>query len=232
MCRPFRTALPVPFHQRDEATSAPRWPTQPSARMSQRGRRLTVMEPDREQADLPAEQPPPSQDPRLPPEDADPCRPRDPAGPPAQRSRRALGLSHPGSVLPAAHRLRSSTDFAAVTRYGRRARCGAMVVYLLPPGTGSAARLGAPISSKVGLVVGKGVGRSVVRHRVSRRLRAQLGDRLDRIPAGTKLVVRALPQSARVASAELGRDLDRALNRLTSTASTHLRASGRSGSSR
>jgi ribonuclease P protein component len=123
-------------------------------------------------------------------------------------------------VLPAAHRLRSAADFASVTRRGRRARCGSVVVYLLP---GPAENAGA---SQVGLVVGKAVGTSVVRHQVSRRLRAQLKDRLELVPRGAKLVVRALPETSAASSAELGRDLSRALDKLTDT------SKGRSGSSR
>lgn len=110
-------------------------------------------------------------------------------------------------MLPAAHRLTRAADFTEVTKRGRRARSGAVLVYLLAePADGT---------SRVGLVVGKAVGTSVVRHRVSRRLRAQLAQRLDRLPAGAKLVVRALPDTATAASAILGRDLDRALDKLT-----------------
>ena len=67
----------------------------------------------------------------------------------------------------------------------------------------------------MGLVVGKAVGTSVVRHQVSRRLRAQLRPRLDLLPAGADLVVRALPEAATASSAALGRDLDRVLTKLT-----------------
>jgi len=109
-------------------------------------------------------------------------------------------------VLPAAHRLRSSTDFASVTRHGQRARCGGLVVYLLPSETDAPAR--------IGLVVGKTVGGSVVRHQVSRRLRAQLSDRLEKIPTGSRMVVRALPDTAAASSEDVGRDLERALRRL------------------
>lgn len=70
---------------------------------------------------------------------------------------------------------------------------------------------GAPL---VGLVVGRSVGGSVVRHRVSRRLRAQLAERVDALEAGTGVVVRALPEAASADSAQLGRDLDAALARL------------------
>jgi ribonuclease P protein component len=69
----------------------------------------------------------------------------------------------------------------------------------------------------VGLVVGKSVGGSVARHQVSRRLRAQLAVRLNGLPAGSGLVVRALPGAAEASSAELGADLDAALQRLART---------------
>jgi ribonuclease P protein component len=73
----------------------------------------------------------------------------------------------------------------------------------------------APITSaRIGLVVGKPVGGSVVRHQVSRRLRAQLSARLDRIPVGARVVVRALPGAATAGSHQLGQDLDRALSRI------------------
>jgi ribonuclease P protein component len=68
--------------------------------------------------------------------------------------------------------------------------------------------------SKVGFVVSKGVGNSVVRHQVSRRLRHVVRDRLDLLPPGTSLVVRALAPSAEASSAELGRDLDAALHKV------------------
>jgi ribonuclease P protein component len=112
------------------------------------------------------------------------------------------------SVLPAAHRLRTAADFAAVTRRGRRVRCGSVVIYLLADPAESAG------PRRAGLVVGKAVGGSVVRHQVSRRLRAQLAERLDRIPSGAKLVVRALPETSAATSAVLGRDLSRALDKI------------------
>ncbi|QUQ70000.1 ribonuclease P protein component [Kutzneria sp. CA-103260] len=66
----------------------------------------------------------------------------------------------------------------------------------------------------MGFVVSKAVGNSVVRHGVSRRLRHQMAERLGSLPAGTAIVVRALPPAAASSSAELGRDLDAALRRL------------------
>jgi len=93
------------------------------------------------------------------------------------------------------------------------------VVYVLNPhanGASSAPALSTPpLPAKLGLIVGKSVGGSVTRHQVSRRLRAQLAARLDRVPAGSRWVVRALPAAANAGSDELGRDLDRTLNKLT-----------------
>ncbi|QQQ76466.1 ribonuclease P protein component [Saccharothrix sp. 6-C] len=68
--------------------------------------------------------------------------------------------------------------------------------------------------SKVGFVVSKAVGNSVVRHRVSRKLRHLVRDRLAVLPPGTSVVVRALAPSADADSAELGRDLDAALHKV------------------
>jgi ribonuclease P protein component len=59
--------------------------------------------------------------------------------------------------------------------------------------------------------VSRAVGGSVVRHQVTRRLRAVAAARIDRLPAGSRCVVRALPTAAGRTSADLGRDLDGAL---------------------
>jgi ribonuclease P protein component len=102
--------------------------------------------------------------------------------------------------------MRRSSDFASVVRRGARARTGRLIVHQQVDLAGEA-----PV---VGLVVGRSVGGSVVRHQVSRRLRAQLAQRLQVLPAGSGTVVRALPQSAEASSAELGAALDTAFARL------------------
>jgi ribonuclease P protein component len=117
-------------------------------------------------------------------------------------------------VLPALNRMRRSADFTSVVRRGVRVRRGNLVVHHL--GAHSAA--GMPAS--FGLVVAKAVGGSVVRHRVSRRLRALLAERLESVPTGSATVVRALPDAAVATSAELGRDLDAALRRLGQASAT------------
>jgi ribonuclease P protein component len=73
-------------------------------------------------------------------------------------------------------------------------------------------RTGSPV--RVGFVVSKAVGNSVVRHRVSRRLRHLVRDRLGTLAPGSTLVVRALPAAAAASSAELGSDFDAAVRRL------------------
>jgi len=116
-------------------------------------------------------------------------------------------------------------DFSTVIRHGRRAGRTLVVMHVLVPDqvqggvapespvSGAPVRQPAsvPVCPQVGLVVSKAVGGSVVRHRVARRIRHVMRDRLDRLPPGTRLVVRALPKSASADSARLGSDIDRAL---------------------
>ena len=111
-------------------------------------------------------------------------------------------------MLPRPLRLTSAADHRAVVRRGRRAGSGALTVHLLvtPPGR-----------ARAGLVVGKAVGDAVTRHRVSRRLRHLLAARLGALPEGSLVVVRA---GAAAAGADLARDLDAALGRLTRAGAT------------
>ncbi|WP_446217578.1 ribonuclease P protein component [Micromonospora sp. IBHARD004] len=125
-------------------------------------------------------------------------------------------------MLAAAQRLRRSSDFAAAVRGGRRVGRGAVVVHLtLPPTTGPigttspepARTTGAETSapSRAGFVVSKAVGNAVVRNKVRRRLRHLVRERLDQLPAGSTLVVRALPAAAEASYVRLGADLDAAV---------------------
>jgi ribonuclease P protein component len=121
-------------------------------------------------------------------------------------------------VLPATARLTDSGDFAQVTRHGRRAGRPRLVVHAVrgeqeaPQSDAQSTRAGSPV--RVGFVVSKAVGNSVVRHRVSRRLRHLMRDRLGTLAPGSTLVIRALPAAANASSAELGSDLDAAVRRL------------------
>jgi ribonuclease P protein component len=131
-------------------------------------------------------------------------------------------------VLPATARLIHRDDFTTVVRRGRRVGRRLVVMHVLladvegvslvptVPGP-SVPDSFAPGGARVGFVVSKAVGGSVVRHRVARRLRHLMRDRLSQFPPGTRIVVRALPPSADADSAALGQDLDRALRVVGST---------------
>ncbi len=109
-------------------------------------------------------------------------------------------------MLAAAQRLRRRGEFAATVRAGRRAAAGAVVVHLMTP-----AEAAAPGGARAGFVVPRNVGGAVVRNLVKRRLRHLMRDRLEALPAGTDVVVRALPGAGTRSYAQLAADLDGAL---------------------
>ncbi len=111
-------------------------------------------------------------------------------------------------MLAAAQRLRRRGDFAATIRAGRRAGRGVVVVHLET----SPARIETqPVPVRAGFVVPKTVGNAVTRNKVRRRLQHLVADRLGGLPAGTTIVVRALPGAAERSYQELAGDLDAAL---------------------
>ena len=73
---------------------------------------------------------------------------------------------------------------------------------------------GGEVPSRAGFVVSRAVGNAVVRNRVKRRLRHLAADQVDRLPASSALVVRALPAAATASYAELRADLVRCLDRV------------------
>jgi ribonuclease P protein component len=124
-------------------------------------------------------------------------------------------------VLAAAQRLRHRGEFAAAVRGGRRAGRGCLVVHLVPADPAAPAVTPAPIA-RAGFVVSRAVGGAVVRNTVRRRLRHLMRDRLAGLPAGTAVVVRALPEAAGATYGQLGADLDAAL--AAARAARHRRA--------
>ena len=96
-------------------------------------------------------------------------------------------------------------------RGGRRAGRTTLVVHLAVPADPVP---GAEAPALAGFVVSKAVGPAVVRTAVKRRLRHLVRARLELLPAGSRLVVRALPAAAAADSATLGADLDSALRKL------------------
>jgi ribonuclease P protein component len=122
-------------------------------------------------------------------------------------------------VLPTEHRLRRREDFATAVRRGRRAGRPHLVVHLRSPSVPEGGKdPHAPGESappaRAGFVVSKAVGGAVVRNLVKRRLRHLVRDRLLRLPAGSLVVVRALPGAGQASHEQLARDLDAALQRL------------------
>lgn len=106
--------------------------------------------------------------------------------------------------------MRTSEEFRQTIRFGKRSARPTLVahvvsgVHSVPGGTGH---------TSVGFVVSKAVGPAVVRNRVKRRLRHLMRARVDLLPAGTRLVIRALPRSAQQSASSLAGDLDAALSK-------------------
>ena len=101
-------------------------------------------------------------------------------------------------------RLHSGDEFRAVTRGGARSARSHVVVHL----TLLTQEEEAP---RVGFVVSKKIGNAVVRNRVTRRLREIVRPHLETLPAGSAIVLRALPGIEGQPFAELREDVDSAL---------------------
>ncbi|MDT0545493.1 MULTISPECIES: ribonuclease P protein component [Streptomyces] len=121
-------------------------------------------------------------------------------------------------MLPTEKRLRRREDFAAAVRRGRRAGRPLLVVHYRSGLASGETDPHAPGESappaRAGFVVSKAVGGAVVRNLVKRRLRHLMRDRLELFPAGSLVVVRALPGSGDAGHDQLARDLDTAVRRL------------------
>jgi len=121
-------------------------------------------------------------------------------------------------VLPQPNRLRRRADFVRVTRTGRRCTRGTLTTYLLeaPPSRSAPdeRRDEAADEPRVGLVVSRAIGGAVVRNAVTRRLRVVARERLDQLPRGARVVLRARPTAAGAGLDELAGDLDSCLERL------------------
>jgi ribonuclease P protein component len=110
-------------------------------------------------------------------------------------------------LLDQVHRMRSGEDFRVTVRRGAKAVQPTLVAHVVFP-TGSAAG-----ATSVGFVVSRSIGSAVDRNRVKRRLRHLMRSRLADVPAGSRIVIRALPPAKDASSELLGDDLDQALHR-------------------
>lgn len=129
-------------------------------------------------------------------------------------------------MLPADSRLTRSADFAATVRRSdtsARAARATLVVHLgVDPQerdqtTDPHADVVLAATPRAGFVVSKAVGPAVVRNRVRRRLRHLVRPVLADLPAGSRLVVRALPAAAGAPGAVLESDLTSAVSSATAT---------------
>ncbi len=129
-------------------------------------------------------------------------------------------------MLARPNRMTSPADFAVTIKRGRKARAGSLVTYVLAPtGVGSPEGIvTAPSTAahdpadrdpvRVGLVVNRRVANSVGRHRIARVLRATVRGWLGSFPAGSSLVIRALPGCANRSNQRIAADLAAALRKL------------------
>ncbi|MGH3473682.1 MAG: ribonuclease P protein component [Aeromicrobium sp.] len=109
--------------------------------------------------------------------------------------------------------MRSSEDFHVTVRHGAKAARPTLVSHVVLPTAGDGGSDDGSVTS-VGFVVSRGVGTSVERNRVKRRLRHLMRPRLNEMPVGSRIVIRALPSARDAGSATLAVDLDEALRRV------------------
>ena len=98
------------------------------------------------------------------------------------------------AMLPANARLRTSSDIASTMKKGTKYSSRLLVLHVAAEGSRA---------PRVAFAVGKSVGNSVIRHLVTRRLRHIVSHYFDQIPAGSQVVVRALPGTSSATFAEL-----------------------------
>lgn len=113
-------------------------------------------------------------------------------------------------MLPAQHRLRQPADYAAVLKAPGGARSGSRLIVI--HANQIDARAGQP--PRVGFVVSGAVGNAVQRNRTKRRLRAVMARRVNVLPSGADVVVRANPAAAQASFAELDACVNQQLPRV------------------
>jgi len=114
-------------------------------------------------------------------------------------------------VLAYVNRITSGSDYQGVVRRGVRIVGAYTVLYIRPtslPPAGDRA-----IPARFGFIVAKNVGDAVRRNLVRRRLKAVSFELLALVPAGTDVVVRALPSARDAQWATLRAEVLRSLTR-------------------
>lgn len=108
-------------------------------------------------------------------------------------------------MLAKTHRVVRAEDYRGTVRRGRRITSSSLVAYVLKRADDAPVRFG--------FIVSKAVGNAVTRNRVRRRLKAASFQLLDTVPAGTDIVVRALPGAAQADWTTLQHDVHTAVQR-------------------
>ena len=137
------------------------------------------------EANLPAQDPQASQEPRVSPPNGDPGRASHRASPAAQGPPAPVGLIEPIS---------DRATFLSLRRSGRRVRQGPLTVTFLPEGAVGPCRVAYSVSRRV--------GGAVQRNRLRRRLRAAVSEAGSQLRPGAYLMG-AAPEAASLSFEEL-----------------------------
>ena len=109
-------------------------------------------------------------------------------------------------MLPASARLRKSSEISAVMKSGTRFSAKLVVLHVAQSSSEH---------TKVAFAVGKNIGNSVARHKVTRQLRHAITPLISSFPAGSYVVVRALPEAHQATFTQLSENLKFALSKLS-----------------
>ena len=106
-------------------------------------------------------------------------------------------------MLTKSARLTESSDFVRTTKSGLRAATEFFVGYLYLTGTNE--------SPKAGLIISKSVGGSVLRHRIARKARHAIAQKISTLPTGALFVLRAIGKAEK---AQTDLEVSEIINRL------------------
>lgn len=163
-----------------------------------------MVEEAQSEAHVPAQQPPPRQEARLPPSHGHSSRSERSPFPPSQGPRSPVGLIW---------RIRDRRSFVELRRRGRRAHAGSVTV------TFAAAPVGTPAEPpRVAFALPRKVGSAVVRNRVRRQVQAHLRSVASSMAPGAYMFT-IKPGAAELDRDALLHEVDTCLARLTARAS-------------
>ena len=121
-------------------------------------------------------------------------------------------------MLAHVNRITSGSDYQGVVRRGVRIVGAHTVLYVRKSAGDQSGVAGVPV--RFGFIVAKNVGDAVKRNLVRRRLKAVTFELLPLVPAGTDVVIRALPGASNIAWQALRDEVHRSLSRPQSARKT------------